>query len=166
MPIMSFSWTWWTGGILTGKMTFLRVECLGKVVHSIEIGILNIPTPVRMTPCPPRLQFKTSWTGGILTGKMTLLRVECLEKVVHSIETGVLNISTPVRMTPCPPRLHSRLWGWRASWYIKWHLREISAYENILTGKVTLLRDYITRLCGQGVILTGVWMLRTPVFIE
>ena len=33
--------------------------------------VLNIPAPVMMTPCPPRLQFKTLWMGVILTGKLT-----------------------------------------------------------------------------------------------
>ena len=43
---------------------------------------LNIPPPVRMTPCPPRLQLQTLWIGVILTGEMTF--------------KGVLN--------PCPPQ--------------------------------------------------------------
>ena len=35
------------------KMTFRRAKCLAKVVHTMETGVLNIPTPVSMTPCPP-----------------------------------------------------------------------------------------------------------------
>ena len=99
--------------------------CLVKVVCYIETGFLNIPTPVKMTPYPPRLQFQTSWTGGILTQKMTLWRDECFGKVVHSIEAGFLSISTHVKMTTCPPRLQFQtLWT-----------------GGILTQKMTLWRD-------------------------
>ena len=42
------------GVILTGKMTFWGDKCLTKVDHAMKIGVLNIPAPVRMTPCPPR----------------------------------------------------------------------------------------------------------------
>ncbi len=37
----------------------------------MKTGVLNIPAPVWMTPCPPRLQLQTLWIGVILTGKMT-----------------------------------------------------------------------------------------------
>ena len=102
---LSSSWTSWTGGILTGKIMLWGEVCLVKVVHYIEKGFLNIQTPVKMTPYPPRLQFQTSWTEGILTQKMTLWGYECFGNVVQSIVAGVLNIPTPVRMTPCHPRL-------------------------------------------------------------
>ena len=39
-------------GHLDGEMTCNRVECLAKVVDTNETVVLNIPTPVRMTPCP------------------------------------------------------------------------------------------------------------------
>ena len=81
----------------------------------------GIPTPVRMTLCPPRLQIQTLWTGAILTGKMTFLRAKCLPKIIHTIEIVVLNIPTPVRMILCPPRLQLQTsWTW-----------------TILTGKIT-----------------------------
>ena len=66
----------------------------------MKIGVLNIPAPVRMTPCPPRLQFQTWWMGVILTGKMTFLEDNCLTKVDNAIKNGVLKIPAPVRMTP------------------------------------------------------------------
>ena len=75
---LSSSWTSWTRGILRGMIMLWGEVCLVKVVCYIETGFLNIPTPVKMTPYPPRLQFQTSWTGGILTQKMTLWRDECL----------------------------------------------------------------------------------------
>ena len=59
-------------------------------------------TPVRMTPCPLRLQLQTLWTGGILMGNMTIWRVNYLAKVAHTNVTVVLNIPTSVMMTPCP----------------------------------------------------------------
>ena len=71
----------------------------------MKIGVLNIPAPVRMTPCPPRLQFQTLWIEVILTGKMTILGDKCLTKVDHAMNIGVLNIQAPVRITPYPPRL-------------------------------------------------------------
>ena len=83
-----------------GKMTFLRDKCLTKVDHAMKIGVLNIPAPVRMTPCPPRLQLQTLWIGVILTGKMTFLGDKCLIKFDHAMKIGVLNIPAPVRMTP------------------------------------------------------------------
>ena len=109
------SQTLWTGGILMGKMTFQRDECLAKVVCTMELGVLNINPPVRMTPCPPGLLHQTLWMGGILTGKMTFYEDECKTKVVCTLEMGVLNIQSSVRMTPCPPRLHCRLCGRGAS---------------------------------------------------
>ena len=42
--------TSWTGGILTRKITFCRDKCLTKVVHTMELNVLSIKTPVRMTP--------------------------------------------------------------------------------------------------------------------
>ena len=39
-----------TGVILMGKMTFWGYKCLTKVVHTMITGILNITTPLRMTP--------------------------------------------------------------------------------------------------------------------
>ena len=41
--------TLWMGVILRGKMTFWVDKCLTKVVLTMKIGILNIPTPVRLT---------------------------------------------------------------------------------------------------------------------
>ena len=77
----------------------------------MKIGVLIIPAPVKMTPCPPRLQLQSLWIGVILTGKMTFWRDKCLAKVVHAMKTGVLNIPAPVRMTPCPSRLQLQtLW--------------------------------------------------------
>ena len=72
----------------------------------MKIGVLNIPAPVRMTPCPPRLQLQTLWMGVILTGKMTFWGDKCLTKVDHAMKIGVLNIPAPNRMTPCPPRFY------------------------------------------------------------
>ena len=69
-------------------------------------GVLNIPAPVRMTPCPPKLQLQTLWMGVILTGKMTFWGDKGLTKVDHAMKTGVLNIQAPLRMTPCPPRFY------------------------------------------------------------
>ena len=63
----------------------------------MELDVLSIKTPVRMTPCPLRLHHQTLWMGGIL---------QSLTEVVHTIELDVLSIKTPVRMTPCPHRLH------------------------------------------------------------
>ena len=61
--------TLWMGIILTWKLTFWGHNFLTKVVlHTMKTGILNILTPVRMTPCPPRLQLQTLWIGGILSG--------------------------------------------------------------------------------------------------
>ena len=71
----------------------------------MKIGVLNIPAPVRMTPCPPRLQLQTLWIGVILRGKMIFWGDESLTKVDHAMKTGVLNIPAPVGMSPCPPRL-------------------------------------------------------------
>ena len=68
--------------------------------------ILNIPAPVRMTPCPTRLQLQTLWIGVTLTGKMTFWGDKCLTKVDHAMKIGVLNIPAPIRMTPCPPRFY------------------------------------------------------------
>ena len=69
----------------------------------MKIGVLNIPSPVRMTPCPPRLQLQTLWMGVTLTGKMTFWGDKCSAKVDHAMKIGVLKIQTPVMMTPCPP---------------------------------------------------------------
>ena len=77
----------------------------------MKIGVLNIQAPVRMTPCPPRLQLQTLWMGVILRGKMTVWGDKCLTEVDHAMKTGFLNIPAPVRMTPCPPRLQLQtLW--------------------------------------------------------
>ena len=57
----------------------------------METGVLNIPAPVRMTPCPPRLQLQTLWIGVILTGKMTFWGDKFLTKVDMAMKTGVLN---------------------------------------------------------------------------
>ena len=81
---------------MTEKMTFCRDKCFTKAVHTIETGVLIIPTPVKMTPCPFRLQLHTLYMGGILTGKITFCRDKCLTKVVHAMETGVLNINIKV----------------------------------------------------------------------
>ena len=48
--------TLWIGVILMGKMTYWGEKYLTKVDHVMKIGILNIPAPVRMTPCAPRFQ--------------------------------------------------------------------------------------------------------------
>ena len=72
----------------------------------MKIGVLNIPAPVRMTPCPHRLQVQTLWMRVILTGEMTFWGDNCLTKVDHAMKTGVLKITAPVRMTPCPPRFY------------------------------------------------------------
>ena len=70
----------------------------------MKMGVVNIPAPVRMTPCHPRLQLQTLWMGVILTGKITFGVDKCLTKVDIAVKTGILNIPDPVRMTPCPPR--------------------------------------------------------------
>ena len=91
----------------------------------MKIGVLNIPAPVRMTPCPPRLQLQSLWMGVILTGKMTFWGDKCLTKVDHAMKIGILTIPAPIRMTPCPPRLQLQtLW-----------------MGVILTGKMTFWRD-------------------------
>ena len=72
----------------------------------MKTGVLNIPSSVRMTPYPPKLQFQTLWMGVILTGKMTFLEDNCLTKDDNAIKKGVLKISAPVRMTPCSPRFY------------------------------------------------------------
>ena len=48
-------------------------KCLIKVDHAMKTSVMNIPAPVRMTPCPPRLQLLTLLMGVILTGKITFL---------------------------------------------------------------------------------------------
>ena len=53
----------WTGGILTGKMTFYKDECLEKVVCTMKPVVLNIQSSVRMTPCPPRLHCRLHGRG-------------------------------------------------------------------------------------------------------
>ncbi len=42
------------GGHLDMEMTFWEDKSLTNVNHAMKIGVLNIPAPVRMTPCPPR----------------------------------------------------------------------------------------------------------------
>ena len=74
---------------------------MSKVVYTFELGVLNIPTPVRMTTCPHRLQLQTSRAQGILTEKMAFWRDECLSKVGFTMELGVLIIPTAVRMITC-----------------------------------------------------------------
>ena len=77
----------------------------------MKIGVLNIPAPVRMTPCPPKLQLQTLWIGVILTGKMTFWGDKFLTKVDNAMKIVVLDIPAPVRMTPCPPKLQLQtLW--------------------------------------------------------
>ena len=78
----------------------------------MKTGVLNIPAPVRMTLCPPRLQFQTLWIGVILTGKKIFWRDKCLTKVDHVMKTGVLNIKAPIRMTPVISGSNSTLCGW------------------------------------------------------
>ena len=56
----------------------------------MDLGVLNISTPVRMTPCLHRLQLQTSLTEGILTGKMIFWREECLAEAVHIMDMVVL----------------------------------------------------------------------------
>ena len=58
----------------------------------MKTGVLNIPAPVRMTPCPPRLQLQTLWIGVILTEKMTFWGDKSLTKVDPALKIGVLNI--------------------------------------------------------------------------
>ena len=71
--------TFWTGGILTGKMK-------EKVVDIIETVVLNN-------------QILSGW----------LLVQKCLAKVVNTTVTVVLNIQTPVRITSCPQEFTRRL---------------------------------------------------------
>ena len=52
------------------KMTFMRAKSLAKVVYTMETGVLNIQTPVRITSCPLRLQLQTSWIVVIMMGIM------------------------------------------------------------------------------------------------
>ena len=66
----------------------------------IKTGVLNIPTYVRMTPCPPRLHLQTLWTGVILTGKMTLRGDKGITKVDHAMKIGVLNIPSSYQDDP------------------------------------------------------------------
>ena len=73
----------------------------------MKIGVLNIPAPVRMIPCPPRLQLQSLWMGVILTGKMTIWGDKCLTNVDHAMKIGVLNIPATIRMTPCPDILET-----------------------------------------------------------
>ena len=70
----------------------------------METGVLNIQAPVRMTPCPPRLQLQTLWIGVILKGKMTFWVDKCLTKDDDAMKIGVLYIPADIRMTPCHPR--------------------------------------------------------------
>ena len=49
-------------------------NCLAKVVHTIEIVVLNIPNPVWITMCPTRFKLQTLWTGVILTRKINALK--------------------------------------------------------------------------------------------
>ena len=42
--------TLWTWVILMGKMTFRRAKCFAKIVHTMETGVLNIQTPIRISP--------------------------------------------------------------------------------------------------------------------
>ena len=68
----------------------------------MKTGVLNIPAPVRMTPCPPRLQLQTLWIGVILTGKMTFWGDKCLTKADCAMKIGILNILAPIMMTSYP----------------------------------------------------------------
>ena len=56
----------------------------------MDLVVLNISTPVRITLCPHRLQLQTSLTGGILRGKMIFWREECLAEAVHIMDMVVL----------------------------------------------------------------------------
>ena len=79
------------GQTITELMPDTRIR---KASITMITGILNISFPVRMTPCPNRLQLQTLLMGVILTRKMTFW---CLTKVfVHTIKTCILNILTPV----------------------------------------------------------------------
>ena len=49
----------------------------------MKIGVLNIPAPVRITPCPPRLQLQTFWMGVILTGSQNSVFGDTQKKVGH-----------------------------------------------------------------------------------
>ena len=51
---------------MTGKITFQRDKGFAKLVSTMQLGTLNVSPPVRMTPCPERLQLQTSWMGGHL----------------------------------------------------------------------------------------------------
>ena len=66
------------GFILMGKMTFRIAKCFDKVVHTIDIGVLNIQTPVRINPFTRGLKNQTLWIGVILMGRMTLSRAKSL----------------------------------------------------------------------------------------
>ena len=66
----------------------------------MKTDVKNIPAPVRMTPCHPRLQLQTLWIGVILTGKMTFWGYKCLTKVDHTMKIGVLNIPAPIILIP------------------------------------------------------------------
>ena len=71
----------WTGGILTGKITFLRDMCLTKVVQTMKTNILNISNSCQIdtlsskTPTPEFVDW------------------------VH-LDREILNIPTPVCMAP------------------------------------------------------------------
>ena len=84
----------------------VRQVLLQKNDHAMNIGVLNITAPVRMTPCPPRLLLQSMWMGVILTGKMTFWGEKCLTKVDHTMKIGVLNIPALVWMTLFPPRFY------------------------------------------------------------
>ena len=65
----------------TGKMAFQREKLMAKVVSTVtlQLDALNVSPPVRMTPCPHRLQLQT------LTGKMIIWRDNCLAKVAPTM---------------------------------------------------------------------------------
>ena len=96
--------------------------------------VQNIPTPVRMTPCPFRLQ--TLWTGGILRGTIKFCRAKCLKKVVHTRELDVLSIKNLVRMTPCPPRLHHQ-----TSWTGRILMEKMTFQSDECLAKVVYMMD-------------------------
>ena len=85
-------------------MTFWGDKCLTKVDIAMKTGVLNIPAPVRMPHCPPRLQLQSLWMGVILTRKITFWGDKCFTKDDDAMKIGVLYIPACFRMTPCPPR--------------------------------------------------------------
>ena len=82
----------------------------------MQLGTLDVSPPVRMTPCPQRLQLQTLWMGGILTGEIAFQRDKRFAKVVSSMHLGALNVSPPVRMTPWPHRIQLQSSGTGGIW--------------------------------------------------